>query len=71
MAENEWVLRVDEAAALLDVSPAQVRKLCRQGKLKYYRAGDRGGIRLLRQVVEEFMGLPEGATLGQPLAAGR
>ena len=57
MAENEFVLTAEEAAALMRISAGQVRKLCRQGKLKHYRAGERGGLRLLRENVERFMGL--------------
>ncbi len=51
----EDILITKEVAGLLRVGEEFVRKLIRQNKLRAYKEGGRGGYRILRQDVDEYI----------------
>lgn len=52
---DDDILLTKEAAKLLKVSRGYVRGLIRDGKLRAYKEGRRGGFRILRGEVEKYI----------------
>ena len=49
------ILLTKEAADLLRVSEEYLRELIRQGKIKAYKEGRRGGYRITREAIDKYI----------------
>jgi len=49
------ILLTKEAADLLRVSEEYLRELIRQGKIRAYKEGRRGGYRITRQEIDKYV----------------
>lgn len=49
------ILLTKEAADLLRVSEEYLRELMRQGRIKAYKEGRRGGYRITRQEIDKYI----------------
>jgi excisionase family DNA binding protein len=49
------ILLTKEAAELLRVSEEYLRELIRQGKIKAYKEGRRGGYRIAREEIDKYI----------------
>jgi excisionase family DNA binding protein len=54
LARNE-VMRVDQAAAFINISRAQVDRMCRDGQLPFHRLEGLGGKLFLRTELIDFI----------------